>query len=312
MSEGLQNFIASYRGLIEDTLRTYLPLSSRSGAQRLNEAIEYAVFPGGKRIRPALTLIATSLTGNDLTRALPAACGIEFLHTSSIILDDLPSMDDAGLRRGRHALHLVFGEDTALLAALSLLNRSYALFALSARESENSDAIKRLIEEASRAIGSDGMIGGQAADLELRAENSSVESLATRNLKTTALMRLTMIAGAIACGGQEEDISALAIFGDCLGAAYQIHDDLIDEIYESDVTGKTARQDARHLRSNFASELGVEGANNLALSLIEQGKSAIIDRFESREEAALLINAADMIVSGFCTTDFLVNTARLV
>lgn len=297
----------SNRCLIEEALREHLPLSSRPGTQRLNEAITYSVFPGGKRIRPALALIAAKLVSDDITGALPAACAVEFLHTSSIIFDDLPSMDDADIRRGCPALHIAFGEDVAMLAALSLLNQSYALLACA---SSRSEIMVRLITEAASAIGSNGMIGGQAADLELGSGCGSVEAFATRNLKTTALMRLTMIAGAMACGANIDDCSALSLYGECLGAAYQIRDDILDETGESRITGKPAKQDARHLRSNFLCELGMEGAYNLAASFIEQGKAAISDRFGIREKVILLTDTADLIMSGFDKADALVNTAR--
>ena len=139
------------------------------------------------------------------------------------------------------------------------------------------------------------MIGGQAADLRLSVDGGSVETLASRNLKTTALMRLTLIAGAMACGAGEPDRAALEEFGECLGAAYQIRDDILDEIDDNGLAGKTVRQDERHLRHSFIAELGAEGASHLALSLIEQGKSAITERFGDRREARLLVAAADII-----------------
>jgi geranylgeranyl diphosphate synthase type II len=201
----------------------------------------------------------------------------------------MPSMDDAGLRRNRAALHLVYGEAVATLAALALLNRAYALFGAIG---------SRLILEATRAIGEEGMIGGQAADLELGIEGGARDGLRSRSLKTTALMSLTMSAGAIACDAAEIDISALAEFGERLGAAYQVRDDLLDEFGDSCLTGKPMKQDARHLRRSFVAELGIEGANRFALTLIEQGKSSITGRFGDRREARLLLEAADMIAGG--------------
>src|ERR1044072_581764 len=121
MSEGLFEFIERNRRLIEDALAEVLPLTFHMNVGRLNEALHYAVFPGGKRMRPMLTIIGARAAGSSARRALPAACAIEFLHTSSLILDDLPAMDDATLRRGRSALHIAFGEGIALLAALALL-----------------------------------------------------------------------------------------------------------------------------------------------------------------------------------------------
>src|SRR5690242_4830609 len=124
MTDRLANFIAAHGPALEAALERWLPLSNQAGAERLNEALRYAVFPGGKRLRPMLTIIATKLVAGDVQKALPAACAVEFLHSSSLILDDLPAMDDADLRRGRPSVHLFCGEGIATLAALTMLNQA--------------------------------------------------------------------------------------------------------------------------------------------------------------------------------------------
>jgi len=290
MSDRLTNFIARRQPVIEAALERSLPLSAQHGAERLNEALRAAVFPGGKRWRPILTLLGTMTAGGSAQTALPIACAIEFLHTSSLILDDLPAMDDAQLRRGRAALHLVFGEGLAMLAALALLNQAYALLAQA--------GAGRLIVEVARCVGTDGMIGGQAADLDIRASRGNSHALASRQLKTTALARLTIIAGAIAAGADERDVSALARYGECLGAAYQICDDLLDELGESATAGKNVGQDARHLRSNFTAQFGAEEARRLAHDLLAEGKQALRERFGECQTASLLIEAADLVIGG--------------
>jgi geranylgeranyl diphosphate synthase type II len=301
MSDRLTNFIARRQPMIEAALERSLPLSAQHGAERLNEALRAAVFPGGKRWRPVLTLLGTMTAGGSAQTALPIACAIEFLHTSSLILDDLPAMDDAHLRRGRAALHLVYGEGLAMLAALALLNQAYALLA--------QDGTGRLIVEAARCVGSDGMIGGQAADLDIRASRGNCHALASRQLKTTALARLTIIAGAIAAGADERDVSALARYGECLGAAYQICDDLLDELGESATTGKNVGQDARHLRSNFTAQFGAEEARRLAHDLLAESKQALRERFGECQTASLLIEAADLVIGGTGPLRTLTNVA---
>jgi geranylgeranyl diphosphate synthase, type II len=292
MSDRLTNFITHYQPMIEAALEHSLPLSAQRGAERLNEALRAAVFPGGKRWRPILTLLGTMAGGGDAQSSAPIACAIEFLHTSSLILDDLPAMDDAKLRRGRAALHLIYGEGLAMLAALALLNQAYALLARSGAD--------RLMAEAARCIGTDGMIGGQAADLDIHldtwASRGDSHALTSRQLKTTALARLTIIAGAIAAGADERDIAALARYGECLGAAYQIRDDLLDESGESATIGKNVGQDARHLRSTFTAQFGAEGARRLALKLLAEGNQALLERFGECQTAGLLIEAADMVI----------------
>jgi geranylgeranyl diphosphate synthase type II len=239
--------------------------------------------------------------GGSAQTALPIACAIEFLHTSSLILDDLPAMDDAQLRRGRAALHLVYGEGLAMLTALALLNQAYALLAQT--------GASRLIAEAARCVGTDGMIGGQAADLDIRASRGNSHALASRQLKTTALARLTIIAGAIATGADERDVSALARYGECLGAAYQICDDLLDELGESATAGKNVGQDARHLRSSFTAQFGAEEARRLAHDLLAEGKQALRERFGERQTASLLIEAADLVIGGAGPLRTLTNVA---
>lgn len=298
MTERLCLYIASQRRSLETALENHLPYSSQPRAGRLNEALRYAMFPGGKRWRPMLTLLGAKLTGASERAALPAACAMEFLHTSSIIFDDLPAMDDADMRRGRASLHRSFDESVALLAGLALLNESYSLLARTARQFGDCEAAAWLVEEAARCIGSDGMIGGQAVDLELQGAEQGNDSLASRNLKTTALMRLTMIAGAVSCGANENDTRVLANFGESLGMAYQICDDLLDELVEAERLGKPAKQDLRHSRSNYVTEFGIEGAHRLATDLLEGAKSSLRQQFGKRHEVELLSDAAAIILQG--------------
>jgi geranylgeranyl diphosphate synthase type II len=298
MSERLLSFIDCYRKRIENALNDNLPLSSQPHTEVLNEAIYYALFPGGKRWRPLLTLLGAEIVGGCPLDAMQAACAMEYLHTSSIILDDLPAMDDASLRRGRKTLHLVYGEPVALLAALSLLNESYALLARNACRHGQRGSAGRLVEEAVRSIGSNGMIGGQTVDLILQGTGQDSGALGSRCLKTTALMRLTMIAGAITCGADEEDAIVLGDFGVSLGIAYQICDDLLDELGASDQLGKPAKQDSRHCRSTYVNELGVGGAHRVAASIIESAEESLRKRFRAKPGVEMLSDAANMIIQG--------------
>lgn len=302
MTERLFNYISRHRQSLEKALEDHLPLSAQPHAERLNDALRYSLFPGGKRWRPMLTLLGAEIACARAREAMPAACAMEFLHTSSIIFDDLPAMDDADMRRGQASLHRVFGESVALLAALALMNQSYFLLArpASARSICDSASCSAswLIQEAARLIGTNGMIGGQAVDLVLEGAGQGPEALISRNLKTTALMRLTMIAGAIACGADEDDAAVLGNFGESLGMAYQICDDLLDELAETEHLGKPAKQDMRHCRSNYVASFGAEGAHRLAASLIEEANSSLRERFGNCPEVDLLSDAAAMILQG--------------
>ncbi len=297
MSERLTKFVAGQRGEVEAALRNSLPISSLPCAGRLNEALRYAVFPGGKRLRPALALLASGLVGAAREQGLAVACAVEYLHSSSLILDDLPSMDDASFRRNRRALHLVFGEGVAVLASVALLNQSYALLADAAHAcGGNAGDGGALVREAARCVGSDGMVGGQVVDLETRAGAREADALACRDLKTIALMRLMMTAGALACGASDEDTRALANFGECFGRAYQICDDVLDETHPSELTGKPERQDARHFRVSAAVTLGPEGARRFARQLITRGIAHLSEQFGNREEVILLADAAHYVL----------------
>lgn len=296
MSKLFVKFVASERDAVEAELRRSLPTSMLARAGRLNEALEYAVFPGGKRLRPALALLASRLAGASRRQALGVACAVEFLHTSSLILDDLPSMDDADVRRGRRALHLVYGEGVAVLAAVALLNQSYALLAEAACNVDGG----ALVREAARCVGSDGMVGGQVVDLETRAGVADEEALASRDLKTVALMRLLMTAGALACGACADETRALADFGECFGRAYQVCDDVWDETCPSDVTGKPARQDTRHRRASAVTGFGAEGARHFARRLVARGVARLHEQFGPSEEVTLLSDAAHYVLDATC------------
>lgn len=298
MNERLTDFITQHRAEIERALRTHLPTSSHAGAERLNDALAYALFPGGKRLRPLLALSAARLAGATHRQGILVGCAVEFLHSSSLILDDLPAMDDADLRRNRRALHLVYGEGLAVLAAVALLNQAYALLtrAAAAGACAVAGTTEALLGEAARAVGADGMIGGQVIDLELPPDTVSERTLASRDLKTVALMRLMMVAGALARGADEETVATLATFGECFGRVYQICDDLSDELDASALSGKNARQDARHLRPSAVSVLGMDASQRLAVGLVREGASLLAGKFGERNDARVLVEAAQLML----------------
>jgi len=297
-SDQFKRFAAANRPRLEEALSGRLPVAAAPGTERFDAALRCAVFPGGQRLRPLLSLIASELGGASAGQALTLSCAVEFIHTSSLVLDDLPCMDDAAVRRNRPALHLAFGEGVAVLVAVALLNQSYALLASAARDGGRADRLPRLIDEAVACVGSSGMIAGQAAEFALSGERGARPSLATRDLKTTSLMRLAMTAGAVVSGADESDAAALAAFGESLGRAYQVYDDLADAVGEQQAMGKSAGQDSRHGRPTAVEGLSRDEVRGLAADILEGGKSALA-RFGGREEAALLRSAADEIFSRF-------------
>jgi geranylgeranyl diphosphate synthase type II len=288
---------------VERSLDEMLPRAQGAGTKRFNEALNYAIFPGGKRLRAHITFIAARLVGSSDAQALALACAIEFIHTSSLVLDDLPSMDDADLRRQRSALHLVFGEATAVLVAVALLNQAYALLPNAVADDAPAKRLRRFLSEACGCVGSSGMVGGQAAELALSGIQPTAEALASRELKTTALTRFMLAAGAIACGRPEADIAALAEFGEHLGHVYQMYDDLADSLGDQSSTGKSIRQDARHERPTLESAMrlrdgGMYEFTARAAATISSA-NAILNRFQGQADADRLRSAATFILSRF-------------
>jgi len=230
----LAEFVRQHTSLIEEQLRRRLPESTLAGAGRLNEALHYVVATGGKRLRPLLTLASAAVFDVPASEAAATACGVEYLHLSSVILDDLPAMDDAPMRRHMPTLHVAFDQATAILAALALYTRAFELFA----------PHPALVCEAAESVGSEGMIGGQAADL--------AGASPARLRKTTALMRFALRAGGRLGNAQPPELEALGRFGEVTGEAFQLCDDLLDALASEQATGKTAGQDKRHNRQALA------------------------------------------------------------
>jgi geranylgeranyl diphosphate synthase type II len=234
----------------------------------VHRAMHYALTGPGKRVRPVLTLAVAQIFGESRGEVLDLACAVEMVHACSLILDDLPAMDDAARRRGRPTVHLAFGEADALLAALGLLNRAYALVAeaaqrLSLRRYTGED----LIHHLAAAIGSGGLIGGQALDLASRPEDLDLDLLEyIHSHKTGALFMAAGELGAMAADARRRDLEVISRYAKNLGLAFQISDDLLDVLATSEETGKDAGQDASKV--TFVKLLGVEGAKTLAAELL--------------------------------------------
>ena len=199
--------------LIERALEQHFPQPSVAGADGLLDCMRYATFSGGRRMRPVLCILAGEACGAEREAMLPAAAAIEFLHTASLIYDDLPSMDDATLRRGAPPAHARYGQGVALLAGLSLVTHAFTLLA----------DRPALVAAAAQAVGHAGMSAGQAIDLGGGARTPA------HYLKTTALFRVAMTAGAVAGNADESLTNALESFGVSLGTAYQLMDDADDD-----------------------------------------------------------------------------------
>jgi geranylgeranyl diphosphate synthase type II len=237
---------------------------------RVQEAMAYTVLAPSKRVRPVLTLLSAELCGGTGARALPAAAAIELVHASSLILDDLPSMDDAALRRGRPTNHKVYGEAVAVLAAFALLNLSFGTIA----RAYAANLAARMTQLLSDAIGTEGLIGGQAADLAATDQAIGFEMLERIHRgKTGALFVAAAACGALAANASTEALASLTAYAKNLGLAFQIVDDLLDVEGDPAQTGKDVRVDAR--KTTFVSFSGVSGARQLARELCETADRAL-------------------------------------
>lgn len=245
--------------LLEEQLRALMP----SPGPQLHEAMRYSLLGAGKRIRPLLVLTTLMQVGEDPRRGLDVACALEMVHAASLVLDDLPSMDDASLRRGQPTCHRHFGEDTAILAAVALMSRAFGVIA--ADTGLDSDLRVALLAGLSSAIGTEGLVAGQSMDLKSATEVRSATELEQINQqKTGVLFQLAVEAGGRIAGIPDSRLLALQGFASHLGLAFQAYDDLIDRMASEDDAGKDVCQDAA--RRTLVSELGVEGAWSVVLA----------------------------------------------
>jgi geranylgeranyl diphosphate synthase type II len=236
----------------------------------VSQSMAYTVGAPSKRVRPVLTLLAAELCGGAPLRAVPAAAVMELVHAASLILDDLPSMDDAPLRRGRKANHLEFGEAIAILAAFGLLNLAYGTLV----RAYDAALAARLSSLVAEAVGTDGLIGGQAVDLLATDQQISFETLERIHRgKTGALFSAAATSGAIIAGAPADAVGSLAAYAKNLGLAFQIVDDLLDVEGDPAQTGKAVREDAK--KTTFVSFSGVDGARQLALELCQTADRAL-------------------------------------
>lgn len=256
----LPQFFADYQARVAREIDSLLPPADREPVP-VHQSMRYTALAESKRVRAVLAILCAEICGQPDT-AIPVAAAVELVHASSLILDDLPSMDSAPLRRGRKTNHLVFGEAIAILAAFALLNLAYDTVA-AAYPGDLGRRVARLLADA---IGSDGLVGGQAEDLLATEHQISFETLERiHRRKTGALFGAAATAGAIVAGASPDQIAAVAAYAKNLGLAFQIVDDLLDVEGDPAETGKAHRQDAK--KTTFVSFSGPDGARQLAAEL---------------------------------------------
>jgi len=283
----LPPFIAEHLAAIERELDRLVPAET-SRPEALHRAMRYTLFAPSKRVRAVLVLLSAQVCAGGEARALPAAAAVELVHASSLILDDLPALDNADLRRGRPANHVAHGEAMALMAAFGLFNLAFSTVA----DAYEGPLAGRLTALLSGAVGSEGLIGGEVEDLLSTERAISFETLELiHRWKTGALFVAAATAGALTANARPEHVSALAAYAKNLGLAFQIVDDLLDVEGDPAQTGKPRLADAR--KTTFVSFSGTDGAHELARDLCETATAAL-SPFGSR--AARLRELASFVV----------------
>lgn len=280
-----------YKNLVDSKLSEFFNPSGMS-YDGLLESMHYSLTAGGKRIRPALVLEFCRISGGDVEKALPVACAIEMLHTYSLIHDDLPCMDNDDLRRGKSTNHVVYGECTATLAGDALQAEAFGTIARSELPAENKIACVEILADA---VGSDGMCAGQYLDMVGESKRLTEEELDDINSrKTGALLIAACRMGVAAAGGSGEMLEAAAHYGACVGAAFQIRDDILDVISTSEELGKPIGSDAQEHKNTYMALLGESKCMEMIEKLTNQAKSALCGAFD---DTKFLCDLADSMVT---------------
>jgi geranylgeranyl diphosphate synthase, type II len=287
----LREYLAHQQAAIDAELGRLTPAETAEPAT-IHRAMRYSLFAGGKRIRPILSIEAARAAGDDSEGVIAAACTLEFIHTYSLIHDDLPALDNDDYRRGKLTNHKVFGDAMAILAGDSLLTLAFqALAQLDAPDARKT----RMIAELATAAGTvGGMIGGQVADLEGEGQTPTAALLESiHRAKTGALLRASLRIGAIYAGADDAQYAALSRYGEHVGLAFQIVDDILDVEQSSEALGKTAGKDAQQQKITFPAVYGIGESRRMAAHQCEQAHGTLVS---FGERARRLHELADLIV----------------
>ena len=282
--------------LIEKTLEDLLK-PEKTEYKVLFDSMLYSVKAGGKRVRPMLCLAFASLCGANPEKALYPACAVEFIHTYSLIHDDLPCMDNDDMRRGKPSNHIAFSEDTPLLAGDALQGNAFEVLLSPENISiMGGDASAACAYTLAKLSGADGMVGGQVIDLALEeAKEADAESVSLmHSLKTAALIKAACVMGCVAAGADSDKIKAAETYAECIGLQFQIVDDILDVTSTTDVLGKPVNSDSENNKTNMVTLLGIEKCRELAFELTEKAKASLSvfdgDTTELKEFADSLLN----------------------
>ena len=288
----LKRYLVARQKEVDRALDRFLPKAAVPPAT-IHKAMRYSLFAGGKRLRPILCLAATEACGGKTKDALPHACAVECIHTYSLIHDDLPSMDNDDLRRGRPTCHKVFGDAIAILAGDALLTVAFEIATHATPVSRYK--LRDVFHEITQAAGSRKLIAGQVADLE--AEGKRITPAQLRSIhenKTAALLTTSIRLGAMAANANAKQLGAVTAFGRALGLAFQVIDDILDVTQTSDKLGKSAGKDIAAQKATYPAVIGLEKSRAEARRLTRRAHTAL----ESLGENAVVLRAlADYLLA---------------
>jgi geranylgeranyl diphosphate synthase type II len=280
----IKTYLVSRQKLIERALDRYLPKANTKPAT-LHRAMRYSLFAGGKRLRPILCIAAAEACGGKIGNALPLACALECIHTYSLVHDDLPSMDNDDFRRGRPTCHKIFGDGIAILAGDALLTIAFEIVSNAKPTSRYDTSI--LLREIAVAAGSQKLIAGQVADLEAEGKNVKRDQLQfIHENKTAAILKTSVRLGAMSANADARKLSAVTRFGQGLGLAFQIIDDILDVTQTSEILGKSAGKDVAAKKATYPAVIGLEKSRAEARRLTRQAHDAL-SVFRSRDAEPL-------------------------
>jgi geranylgeranyl diphosphate synthase type II len=288
----LKNYLNTQTILINRALKKLLPKDT----SRISQSMRYSMFAGGKRLRPILVIEGSKICGGSQSKVIPAACAVEFIHTYSLIHDDLPAMDDDDLRRGMPTSHKKFNEATAILTGDALLTDAFRLIS---EVKTDPKVIINMINTLAEASGYKGMIGGQITDtLETDNWQKKNRKQAIKNIsyihktKTAALIKASLLMGAYFAKAEKKQIKALANYGENIGLAFQIYDDVLDIIADKKLLGKKG-SDKDNNKLTYPALFGLDKSKQMAINLVSKAKNEISI---FGKKADILIKLADYIV----------------
>ena len=269
----LKAYLKNQQVLVDDALNKFLPRVT-TRPRTIHQGMRYSVFAGGKRLRPILTLAAAEACGGAQTKALAPACAVEVMHTYSLVHDDLPSMDDDDLRRGRPTSHKIYGEGMAVLIGDALLTESFTILAQT--EPTKRYSLRDLILEFSCCGGSKKLIGGQVLDLEGEGkELTKAQLIRIHENKTAALLTTSLRMGGMTANATPRQLEALTNFGYNLGLAFQVVDDILDVTQSTEKLGKTAGKDEAVDKATYPAILGLEKSKKEARRLTNKALTSL-------------------------------------